>query len=154
MKVYLLTPVAFLSALRGAGVPAAVPQMWSGRYTRKVVVRARHNRVPPNPRPLPPRDHQHHNFLLAPQHNSTIMTTQARPVPRIGHTQGPTLCTYTPDGSKLVTVGQNEVVRVYHTRKNEEPKNIDDQMGQKLGVTAAVGSLHIHLLKMLMSSVE
>lgn len=58
---------------------------------------------------------------------------------RPAHTEGPTYCTYTPDGSKLVTVGSNNTIRIYTYMSDGEPTNIDDCQEQNLGVTAAVG---------------
>ncbi|OBT85721.1 hypothetical protein VE02_05245 [Pseudogymnoascus sp. 03VT05] len=56
---------------------------------------------------------------------------------RPAHTEGPTYCTYTPDGSKLVTVGSNNTIRIYTYMSDGEPTNIDDCQEQNLGVTAA-----------------
>ncbi|KAL8729142.1 MAG: hypothetical protein Q9181_005104 [Wetmoreana brouardii] len=38
----------------------------------------------------------------------------------------PTFLTYTPDGTKLITAGSNNVIRVYQTGSDGEPTNIDD----------------------------
>ncbi|KAL9001399.1 MAG: hypothetical protein Q9188_005479 [Gyalolechia gomerana] len=45
---------------------------------------------------------------------------------RPAHPNGPTFLTYTPDGTKLVTAGSNNVIRVYTTGSDGEPTNIDD----------------------------
>ncbi|PQE33728.1 putative sepB protein [Rutstroemia sp. NJR-2017a WRK4] len=63
-------------------------------------------------------------------------TTQIRLRPRPAHTSGPTYLTYTPDGTKLVTVGSNNTTRVYKTGSDGEPTNIDDCQEQNLGVDA------------------
>ncbi|KAK3387154.1 WD40-repeat-containing domain protein [Podospora didyma] len=59
----------------------------------------------------------------------------SRPRPRPAHTQGPTHCVYTPDGSKLVTVGSNNTIRLYKTGFDGEPANIDDCQEQNLAVS-------------------
>lgn len=61
----------------------------------------------------------------------------SRPRPRPAHTQGPTRCAYTPDGSKLVTVGSNNTIRLYKTGFDGEPTNIDDCQEQNLAVSAS-----------------
>ena len=66
---------------------------------------------------------------------------QPRTRARIGFVSGPTYCTYTPDGTKLVTIGQNDYMRIYKSGSNDEPTNLDDAQGEKLGVTAAVSGL-------------
>ncbi|KAI9742420.1 MAG: hypothetical protein M1818_003954 [Claussenomyces sp. TS43310] len=63
-------------------------------------------------------------------------TTQFRLRPRPAHTAGPTYLTYTPDGSKLVTVGSNNTTRVYKTGFDGEPTNIDDCQEQNMAVAA------------------
>ncbi|GAB1313213.1 DNA polymerase alpha accessory factor Mcl1 [Madurella fahalii] len=63
----------------------------------------------------------------------------SRPRPRPAHTQGPTRCAYTPDGSKLVTVGSNNTIRLYKTGFDGEPTNIDDCQEQNLAVSASNG---------------
>ncbi|KAL9015816.1 MAG: hypothetical protein Q9185_006808 [Variospora sp. 1 TL-2023] len=45
---------------------------------------------------------------------------------RPAHPNGPTFLTYTPDGTKLITAGSNNVIRVYITGSDGEPTNIDD----------------------------
>jgi chromosome transmission fidelity protein 4 len=50
----------------------------------------------------------------------------SRPRPRPAHTEGLTHCAYTPDGTKLVSVGSNNTIRVYKTGSDGEPINIDD----------------------------
>ncbi|KAK3344405.1 WD40-repeat-containing domain protein [Lasiosphaeria hispida] len=59
----------------------------------------------------------------------------SRPRPRPAHTQGSTHCAYTPDGSKLVTVGSNNTIRVYKTGFDGEPQNIDDSQEQNLALS-------------------
>ncbi|KAH6670132.1 WD40-repeat-containing domain protein [Halenospora varia] len=53
-------------------------------------------------------------------------TTQIRVRGRPAHTRGLTYLSYTPDGSKLVTVGSNNLARVYTTGSDGEPGNIDE----------------------------
>ncbi|KAH8820438.1 chromosome segregation protein-like protein [Xylogone sp. PMI_703] len=53
---------------------------------------------------------------------------------RPAHTAGPTYLSYTPDGTKLVTVGSNNTTRVYKTGFDGEPTNIDDCQEQNMGV--------------------
>lgn len=55
---------------------------------------------------------------------------------RPAHLQGSTHCAYTPDGTKLVTVGSNNTIRVYKTGYDGEPSNIDDCPEQNLSVVA------------------
>lgn len=55
---------------------------------------------------------------------------------RPAHLQGSTHCAYTPDGTKLVTVGSNNTIRVYRTGYDGEPTNIDDCPEQNLSVVA------------------
>ncbi|KAI9684654.1 MAG: hypothetical protein M1829_000027 [Trizodia sp. TS-e1964] len=45
---------------------------------------------------------------------------------RPAHTPGSTYLTYTPDGSRLITAGSNNAIRVYKTGSDGEPVNIDD----------------------------
>ncbi|KAH6640842.1 WD40-repeat-containing domain protein [Chaetomium tenue] len=61
----------------------------------------------------------------------------SRPRARPAHTQGTTRCAYTPDGTKLVTVGSNNLIRVYKTGSDGEPDNIDDCQEQNLAVSAS-----------------
>ena len=61
----------------------------------------------------------------------------SRPRARPAHTQGATHCAYTPDGSKLVTVGSNNTIRLYKTGSDGEPDNVDDCPEQNLSVAAA-----------------
>ncbi|KAK7722124.1 DNA polymerase alpha accessory factor Mcl1 [Diaporthe eres] len=56
--------------------------------------------------------------------------------PRPAHTQGTTRCAYTPDGSKLVTVGSNNTIRIYKTGFDGEPTNIDECQEQNVSVAA------------------
>ncbi|KAL1843630.1 hypothetical protein VTJ49DRAFT_612 [Mycothermus thermophilus] len=61
----------------------------------------------------------------------------SRPRPRPAHTQGTTRCAYTPDGSKLITVGANNTIRLYKTGFDGEPDNVDDCQEQNLAVAAS-----------------
>ncbi|KAK0615814.1 WD40-repeat-containing domain protein [Bombardia bombarda] len=61
----------------------------------------------------------------------------SRPRPRPAHTQGATHCAYTPDGTKLVTVGSNNTIRIYKTGFDGEPTNIDDCQEQNTAVAAS-----------------
>ncbi|OAQ80348.1 chromosome segregation protein (SepB) [Purpureocillium lilacinum] len=60
----------------------------------------------------------------------------ARPRPRPAHTQGTTRCAYTTDGSRLVTVGSNNTIRLYKTGSDGEPINIDDCQEQNVAMAA------------------
>lgn len=64
-------------------------------------------------------------------------TAPLRPRARPAHTQGSTHCAYTPDGTRLVTVGSNNTIRLYRTGFDGEPKNIDDCQEQNVSVAAA-----------------
>ncbi|KAI5864257.1 WD40 repeat-like protein [Durotheca rogersii] len=64
-------------------------------------------------------------------------TAPPRPRARPAHTQGSTHCAYTPDGTKLVTVGSNNTIRLYKTGFDGEPVNIDDCQEQNLSVDAS-----------------
>jgi hypothetical protein len=68
-------------------------------------------------------------------------TTQIRLRGRPAHTQGPTYLSYTPDGTKLVTVGSNNTTRVYKTGFDGEPTNIDDCQEQNMAVDSTVSIL-------------
>ena len=70
-------------------------------------------------------------------------TTQLRVRGRPAHTIGPTYLSYTPDGTKLVTVGSNNLLRVYKTGFDGEPTNIDDCPEQNMGVDSTVIQLFI-----------
>ncbi|KAL2195768.1 WD40-repeat-containing domain protein [Corynascus similis CBS 632.67] len=61
----------------------------------------------------------------------------SRPRPRPAHTQGTTRCAYTPDGTRLVTVGSNNTIRLYKTGFDGEPANIDDCQEQNLAVASS-----------------
>ncbi|KAL3418688.1 WD domain-containing protein [Phlyctema vagabunda] len=63
-------------------------------------------------------------------------TTQVRKRGRPAHTSGPTHLSYTPDGTKLVTVGSNNLARVYKTGFDGEPTNIDDCQEDNLAVAS------------------
>src|SRR5277367_2376696 len=65
-------------------------------------------------------------------------TTQFRIRGRPAHTAGPTYLSYTPDGTKLVTVGSNNTTRVYKTGFDGEPTNIDECQEQIMGVDSTV----------------
>ena len=67
---------------------------------------------------------------------ATIIENRVRGRP--AHTNGPTHCTYTPDGSKLVKAGGNNTIRIYATGSDGEPTNIDDGMEDNFAITAAV----------------
>ncbi|KAH7320244.1 WD40-repeat-containing domain protein [Stachybotrys elegans] len=64
----------------------------------------------------------------------------ARVRPRPAHTQGTTRCAYTTDGSRLVTVGSNNTIRLYKTGFDGEPVNIDDCPEQNVSVAAGSDS--------------
>ncbi|KAI0390075.1 minichromosome loss protein [Xylariaceae sp. FL0594] len=66
-----------------------------------------------------------------------MASTPFRPRARPAHTQGSTHCAYTPDGSKLVTVGSNNTIRLYKTGFDGEPINIDDCQEQNVSVAAS-----------------
>ena len=66
-------------------------------------------------------------------------TTEIRVRGRPAHTAGPTYLSYTPDGTKLVTVGSNNTIRVYYTGHHGEPRNLDDCQEQNMGVASTVG---------------
>ncbi|KAM0330686.1 hypothetical protein ACHAQA_003638 [Verticillium albo-atrum] len=57
--------------------------------------------------------------------------------PRPAHTSGTTRCAYTPSGSRLVTVGSNNTIRLYKTGFDGEPVNIDECQEQNVAVAAA-----------------
>ncbi|PNP81386.1 hypothetical protein FNYG_05418 [Fusarium nygamai] len=63
-------------------------------------------------------------------------TIAPKPRPRPAHTQGTTRCAYTPDGTRLVTVGSNNTIRLYKTGSDGEPINIDDCQEQNMAVAA------------------
>ncbi|CAM1509197.1 Fc.00g029360.m01.CDS01 [Cosmosporella sp. VM-42] len=65
-------------------------------------------------------------------------TIAPRPRPRPAHTQGTTRCTYNADGTRLVTVGSNNTIRLYKTGSDGEPTNIDECQEQNVSVTAAL----------------
>jgi WD40 repeat protein len=56
----------------------------------------------------------------------------------IADTPGPTYLSYTPDGTKLVTVGLNNAIRVFHTGSDAEPTTIDNCQDANTAVAAAV----------------
>ena len=57
--------------------------------------------------------------------------------PRAGHTSGPTHCVYTPSGSHLLTVGTNNLIRMYKTLSTGEPTNIDDCQESNTAIASA-----------------
>ncbi len=61
----------------------------------------------------------------------------SRPRPRPAHTQGTTRCAYTPDGTKLVTVGSNNTIRLYKTGFDGEPTNVDDCQEQNVALSTS-----------------
>ncbi|KAI4161641.1 MAG: hypothetical protein LQ342_004649 [Letrouitia transgressa] len=62
--------------------------------------------------------------------------TQQRVRGRPAHPSGPTSLTYTPNGNRLITVGSNNVIRVYTTGSDGEPTNIDDCTENNTAVAA------------------
>ncbi|KAL8658136.1 MAG: hypothetical protein Q9202_007626 [Teloschistes flavicans] len=56
---------------------------------------------------------------------------------RPAHPNGPTFLTYTPDGTKLITAGSNNVIRVYQTGSDGEPTNIDDVQDSNTALAAS-----------------
>lgn len=64
-------------------------------------------------------------------------TSAPRPQPRPAHTSGTTRCAYTADGSRLVSVGSNNTIRLYKTGSDGEPTNVDDCQEQNTSVAAA-----------------
>ncbi|KAL8669559.1 MAG: hypothetical protein Q9168_005856 [Polycauliona sp. 1 TL-2023] len=65
----------------------------------------------------------------------TSVTQRVRGRP--AHPSGPTFLTYTPDGTKLITAGSNNVIRVYATGSDGEPTNIDDCQENNTAVAAS-----------------
>ena len=82
-------------------------------------------------------------ILLPLNRSNMATTTQMRLRGRPAHTAGPTYLSYTPDGTKLITVGSNNTARVYKTGYDGEPTNIDDVQEQNMGVDSTV-SLLLH----------
>ncbi|KAK2071932.1 hypothetical protein P8C59_006317 [Phyllachora maydis] len=64
-------------------------------------------------------------------------TLVSRPRPRPAHTPGPTRCVYTPDGTKLVTAGSNNTIRVFKTGSDGEPANVDNASDENLALSAS-----------------
>lgn len=64
-------------------------------------------------------------------------TSGTKPRPRPAHTKGTTRCAYTPDGTRLVTVGSNNTIRLYKTGSDGEPTNIDECPEQNAAVAAS-----------------
>jgi hypothetical protein len=95
---------------------------------------------------------QHNHYFGESQgidfHNFRAMaaTTQFRIRGRPAHTAGPTYLSYTPDGTKLVTVGSNNTTRVYKTGFDGEPTNIDYCQEQNMGVAANVRRSYYHFM--------
>ena len=71
-----------------------------------------------------------------------MATTQNRVRARPAHTAGPTYLAYTPDGTKLVTVGADNFTRVYKTGYDGEPTNIDDCPENSTAVDATACPLY------------
>ncbi|PKS10407.1 hypothetical protein jhhlp_002158 [Lomentospora prolificans] len=63
-------------------------------------------------------------------------TARIKPRSRPAHTAGTTRCTYTPDGSQLITVGSNNTIRLYKTGFDGEPTNIDECPEHNVAVAA------------------
>ncbi|ODA77514.1 hypothetical protein RJ55_07143 [Drechmeria coniospora] len=63
-------------------------------------------------------------------------TGAPRPRPRPAHTQGTTRCAYTSDGTRLVTIGSNNTIRLYRTGYDGEPTNIDDCQEQNVAIAS------------------
>lgn len=68
-------------------------------------------------------------------------TTQMRIRGRPAHTAGTTRLSYTPDGTKLISVGSNNLFRVYKTGFDGEPTNIDETPEQNMAVDSTVSEL-------------
>lgn len=113
---------------RGDRGPACVSGLLSRRVHREIIPR-----LPFSTSPLPCANSY---FPTTPKKMATAGQIKLRGRP--AHTEGSTYCTYTPDGSKLVTVGSNNTIRIYTYMSDGEPTNIDDCQEQNLGVTAAV----------------
>lgn len=90
--------------------------------------------------PYPPKIQHQTPRICLPVEIIAIMatTTQNRPRGRPAHTAGPTHLSYTPDGTKLVTVGSNNTARVYKTGFDGEPTNIDDCQEENLALASTV----------------
>ncbi|KAG9241449.1 WD40-repeat-containing domain protein [Calycina marina] len=63
-------------------------------------------------------------------------TTQLRIQARPAHTIGTTRLAYTPDGTRLVTVGPNDFARVFRTESDGEPTTVDGLPEDNLAVNA------------------
>ena len=70
-------------------------------------------------------------------------TTQLRIRARPAHTIGTTRLAYTPDGTKLVTVGPNDFARVFRTSSDGEPTTVDGLPEDNLAVDATVSLIYI-----------
>ncbi|KAI9749988.1 MAG: hypothetical protein M4579_006650 [Chaenotheca gracillima] len=68
---------------------------------------------------------------------ATPTMVQRRVRARPAHTPGPTYLAYTPDGTRLISVGPNPVVRVYKTGDDGEPVTVDDCQENNLGIAAS-----------------
>ncbi|KAI9846187.1 MAG: hypothetical protein M1837_004301 [Sclerophora amabilis] len=66
---------------------------------------------------------------------ATVIQRRLRARP--AHTPGPTYLAYTPDGTRLVTVGSNNAIRVYTTGYDGEPVNVDDCQEGNTAVAAS-----------------
>lgn len=51
---------------------------------------------------------------------------------------GPTFLTYTPNGTRLITAGSNNIIRMFITGSDDEPDNVLDVQEQNAAVVAAV----------------
>lgn len=65
------------------------------------------------------------------------MRIRARPA----HTIGTTRLAYTPDGTRLVTVGATDFARVFRTSSDGEPTTVDGLPEDNLAVDATVSFL-------------
>lgn len=74
-------------------------------------------------------------------------TTQIRLRARPAHTAGPTYLSYTPDGTKLVTVGSDNFSRVYKTGYDGEPTNIDDCPENNTAVDSTVNTSSLYIIE-------
>lgn len=81
-------------------------------------------------------------------------TTQNRVRARPAHTAGPTYLSYTPDGTRLVTVGADNFTRVYKTGYDGEPTNIDDCPENSTGIDATVSFYLINEEPLLITTLE
>jgi WD40 repeat protein len=90
--------------------------------------------------------------LLAVQPHHTMATVAASLRGRPAHAPGPAYLTYTPDGTKLITVGTNGAHRIFTHNSDAEPATIDVQSETHTAVVATndffiVGSEDGHVTK-------